>query len=449
MFRFIKWVFTLLIMTFFSVGFGSMSSDIIFTWLSVSQVWLTTGWLAPGEIWIYQNSTPDLQGLLINNGPDDLFAWWVGGWLSSGFITCVDTVGALTLYSSSFINSFLVQAGTQQVINNIILPAGATANAGALLQLECTIDFNNEFNTTPTSIKTASIALRILETPVGRFDITLWLAKDSIKEKLDVAIPERWAGGVLQFILKVINTILIPIVIVIAIFLALIGFYKMFFSESADALSSWFGYVTWWVIGIVIMMLAPFIANTIYDTVLNRGENTAFSAILAVGQIYDLIVYPILKLLIYIVLGVLFIMLISRVFSYLSATQEEVIQKTRTTLVAIVVWMIVILWSNEVVEFIYGKEADIRNQNATQISEVWSPLLADPNLPIFYEIVRWIMALAVFAVLVIIIVQAFRLLMKPDDSEIISEIKSNLIYVFIGVLVIWASYLITNFFLIT
>ena len=197
------------------------------------------------------------------------------------------------------------------------------------------------------------------------------------------------------------------------------------------------------------MMLAPFIANTIYDTVLNRWENTAFNAIQAVGQIYDLIVYPILKLFIYIVLGVLFIMLISRVFTYLSATQEEVINKTRTTLVGIVVWMIVILWSNEVVEFIYGKEADIRNQNATQISEVWSPLFADPNIPIFYEIVRWIMALAVFAVLVIIIVQAFRLLMKPDDSEIISEIKSNLVYVFIGVLVVWASYLITNFFLIT
>ncbi|MDR0369028.1 MAG: hypothetical protein LBH96_00370 [Candidatus Peribacteria bacterium] len=62
--------------------------------------------------------------------------------------------------------------------------------------------------------------------------------------------------------------------------------------------------------------------------------------------------------------------------------------------------------------------------------------------------INWIMALATFVVLVIIIFQTIQMLTKPDDAEIPKKIKKTLMYVAIGVIVIGAGYVISNVLLI-
>lgn len=84
----------------------------------------------------------------------------------------------------------------------------------------------------------------------------------------------------------------------------------------------------------------------------------------------------------------------------------------------------------------------------TSVSDVGTGLLNDPNFPLLYEIIRWVMGLAAFFVLAIIIYQTIMLLLKPDDEQRLTDIKNNILYVFIGVLVIGAGYLITNFLII-
>lgn len=432
----------------------AQQTDVVFGDLELAQQNVSSAGLASGEFGIAQYSSPELQALLINNGPQDLEA---GAGLAipslaTGFITCQNLTGPVApqiLYQSPEINSFLVQAATQQVLTQISVPATATTVPNTLIELECRFNFTNEFSLTPGSVVVDSIKLRVIETSPGRFDATLNLARDPIKEKLDTAVPQRGAEWVQAFILGVLNDLAIPGIIIAGIFIALIGFYYMFFSDDADQVSTWFSYIIWGVVGVIVMMSALFIATTIYESILSSGEIQAVSGVEIAWQFYDLIVYPFLKLFLYIVVGVLFLTLMSRVFFFLSSSSEEVQTKSKNIIVASVTWILVILASNELIEFVYGSEQQIRNQNATDVTQVGSPLFANANIPILYEIVRWVMSLAAFFVLAIIIFLTFKFLIKPDSEENLASIRRYIMYVFIGVVVIGAGYLLTNFVLIT
>lgn len=457
MFTKIKIILTLFISALFFTNVWFMTSEIIFTWLSLTQAAISSGWMPAWTLPVYQYSSPELGVILINNWPDDLYTgaqvvWWVlQQWsLWTWYITCQDvwTTPATVLYRSPFTNWFLVQAGTQQVITPITLPQQSTQTAGWTIDLECTFDFNNEFNLSSNSIKTAKITLMILESPRGRFDVTLWLAKEPIKEKLDVAIPQVGPEWVQTFIIKTINNIIIPLAILVWILFAIIGFYKMFMSDSSEEVSKWVNYLLWGVIWVIVMMIAPFVASTVYKTILNSWVNTTFSGLDTAAQLYDIILYPIIKLGIYVALWVLFITLITRVFQFLTSSADEIQKKAKNIMIATVVWILIILWSNQLIEFVYWKEDTIRNQNATKVGDIWAPLFSNNNIPLFYEIIRWMMGLAAFFILAIIIYQTFRLLFQPDKEESITDIKNTVIYVFIWVLVIGAWYLITNFFII-
>lgn len=450
--RFIRNIFIVFLVALFSMITADKTyaaSDIIFSGLQLMEPVSVSAGLWSGEVGIYQYSSPEFSVVLENFWPDDLYAWGVWWGLATGYITCENTtIWGVLLYQSPFANSFLVQAGTQQVITNLSIPNQATQVAGDLIELSCTFDYNNEFALTQGSIKVATIKLRVLESPAGRFDVSLWIAKDPIKEKLDAAVPQVGAQGIQDFIFRMINSIIIPLAILIGVLLALFGFYTMLFSDSDDQVSKGMGYVGRGVLGIIVMMLAPFVADTLYNDILSSGQATALSGVEIAAQVYDGIVYPILKMFMFLALGGMFLVLVGRVFSFLGASSDEIQTKSRNIIVAVVVGMLVILWSNELIEFVYGTEQQIRNQNVSELTDIGQPLFSNSNIPLFYEIVRWIMAIAVFAILAIIIYQTFMLLIKPDDEARFTSIKNNIVYVFVGVMVIGAWYLITNFLIL-
>jgi hypothetical protein len=63
-------------------------------------------------------------------------------------------------------------------------------------------------------------------------------------------------------------------------------------------------------------------------------------------------------------------------------------------------------------------------------------LFSNKNLPILYEIINWAMGLAALVILIMVLVQAFQLLLKPDSPDAMKKIKNSLLYIFIGILVI-------------
>jgi hypothetical protein len=110
--------------------------------------------------------------------------------------------------------------------------------------------------------------------------------------------------------------------------------------------------------------------------------------------------------------------------------------------------MLIIIWSKQIIEAIYGKKAQVLNVNAQNLWDIWSWILADKNIPILYTIISWILWLAALAILIIIIVQSLQLLLKPDDADKIKKIKKSILYIFIWVLIIWTWYILTNVLII-
>gem|GEM_PF-1882140 len=70
--------------------------------------------------------------------------------------------------------------------------------------------------------------------------------------------------------------------------------------------------------------------------------------------------------------------------------------------------------------------------------------MSDANIPIIYTIVQWVMGLAAFAVLAIIVFQTFKMLTDPTKEENLTNIRQTILYVVLGMLVIGAGYLIVN-----
>ena len=99
-------------------------------------------------------------------------------------------------------------------------------------------------------------------------------------------------------------------------------------------------------------------------------------------------------------------------------------------------------------EAIYGKQVDIINQNATNLGEIGSGILADKNIPILYQVINYALGIASLVILVVIIIQTVKLLMKPDDAAQVKSIKNSLVYMLLGIFVLGAGYLIVNFAII-
>jgi uncharacterized membrane protein YdcZ (DUF606 family) len=74
--------------------------------------------------------------------------------------------------------------------------------------------------------------------------------------------------------------------------------------------------------------------------------------------------------------------------------------------------------------------------------------LADKNIPILYQVINYALGIASLVILVIIIIQTIKLLTKPDDPAQLKNIKNSLLYMFIGIFVLGAGYLIVNFAII-
>ena len=100
------------------------------------------------------------------------------------------------------------------------------------------------------------------------------------------------------------------------------------------------------------------------------------------------------------------------------------------------------------VEGIMWRQEKVLNDGAQVVTWweawMWEEILNFGSIPIIAQIINWVMSLAMFVVLVLIVIQAYRMFAKPDDPKNRERLKKTLLYVIIWVLVIWASYVISN-----
>jgi hypothetical protein len=227
---------------------------------------------------------------------------------------------------------------------------------------------------------------------------------------------------------------------------SLLALFKIIFSQDEKSLSQIKGLILWWVVGIFIILSAKFIGKILYTDILSSGEIWVndFSAIKIMWQLYDLILYPLLKVAFYIMMSILFVVLLLRVFSFVTSSEEEIRKKSMQIIISTTLWLFIMIASKQLVEWVYGKEALIRNSAAVTVTDVGSSFLSNANIPILYDIIQRVMGLSWFVILALIIFQTFKMLTNPTDEKVLWDMRKTLFYAILGMLVIWAGYLIVN-----
>lgn len=267
----------------------------------------------------------------------------------------------------------------------------------------------------------------------------------SIKWNLEAAESAVGTQGVQNFVFSKVMSLLVPLIVVIGILISLLGFYKIMFSGDEKAVGEGTKYVIYWLLGIIVIMSAKYIGSNIYTILTPTSGDIKWFQI--AQDLYDKIVYPFIKFAMYLVLGAMFVILLTRVISFLFGSDADAKKKAGTLIGRNIIWMLVIIWAKQIVEAVYGKQAAVV-KDISNLGEIGSGILADKQIPLIYNVINRVLGITALIILILVIVQTVQLLVKPSDEKQMTSVKNSLMYMLIGLLVIGTGYLIVNFLII-
>jgi len=358
-----------------------------------------------------------------------------------GFLQCKRSEENIGIYRSRPIETFNLQPGTKLGIS-IRLQSLFTQALGKKTVV-CMLNWSMINDNYPNQNKTRTGTFEVVE--AKRFDLALSRSIDPISKNLESAEWATSTDGLRNFVFDKIMNVLVPLIVIIGILSAILWFYKLMFSNDENATKEATRYIAFGVIGILFIMSAKFIGQNVFDLLNpNSWEIKWFE--MAQG-LYDRILYPFIKLAIYLVLWAMFVILISRVITFIFGSDSDTQKKAGTLIWRNVVSMLVIIGAKQIVEAIYGKQQDVV-KDITNLWEIWSGILESKNIPLIWQLLNYALGIASLVILIIIIIQTVKLLTKPDDPAQVKNIKNSLMYMFIGILVLWGAYLIVNFAII-
>lgn len=382
---------------------------------------------------VFQFTTPSFTLIIRNIGTSSAMAT---NPIPVWFITC--TVNNIPVYQSDPIEYILINPGSS--LQFPIIPSNTATSSVWLQTMTCTI--GNNIGETLNNTKL--IEYDVQERQGGRFDTILDTVREPLQNKIDGPVIETGKEWIRAWIFLLIDRFAIRAAIIVWVLFALLALFKMMFSSEEDGFKNIKGLLIQWVVGIIIIVSAKFIGNIFYNDIMGAGSLTEFNTVEMVANLYDLIMWPLIKIWFYIMMGVLFVILLIRVFSFVTSDAEEVQKKSANIIINTTVGLLMMLWSKQLVEGVYGKEDQIRNDAAVTISEIGWSFLSTANIPIIYQIIQRVMGLSAFVILALIIFQTYKMLINPTDEENLTSIRKTLLYALLGILVIGAGYLIVN-----
>lgn len=257
--------------------------------------------------------------------------------------------------------------------------------------------------------------------------------------------PFYGASFIDDFIVDFLVKYVIPVFLVVAVLVAIFGFYKTMFSVKDWDEVEWAKYIIWWVVGIIVMQSAAFIASNYADMIIALTPTSQLNSL--PESIYNLIIYPFIQMFMYIIVWVLFVVLLLNVIKFITSADEKVVTHSRNIIVNNIIWIAVIMLAKEIVQFVYGKQEALKT-SSDNLWDVWTSLLTPANIKLIYDIINWALSIISFIILVIIIYQSYLLLLTPTDEKQIATIRRNFLYIFIWLVLIWFCYLIVNLLLV-
>jgi hypothetical protein len=147
-------------------------------------------------------------------------------------------------------------------------------------------------------------------------------------------------------------------------------------------------------------------------------------------------------------------MAITHAFKYIFSKDDEFQRKSFTILIYNAIGILVIILAKSLIEIVYGKyedviNAEVKSGSGTNAGDIGTGVLEIRDFSGLQLAINYVLSIATFIVLVLIIYQSYQLLVNPSSEELVGNLSKNIAYTFIGILIIGAGYLITNFFIIT
>jgi NADH:ubiquinone oxidoreductase subunit 6 (subunit J) len=423
------------------IGYGLTNSDLVLEKIELNQVFNSNN-----QTGIIQWTTPRINITVKNNGPDILQFTNT----TTGFIICREWTWPTwpIVFNSSYIWEIYIAVWWFWIRNNLQLNQNLT-NTLTQKTITCVVDATKAgtVDTIPQN-NGLSLSFNIFTAPTGRFDLALDRSIESIQQNLDPAEAALGTDGIINFIRKNIVNLVIPLVIIVGVIVAIIWFYKMMLSDSEESSKEWLKYIIRWVIGIIVMMSSWYLASSVlFENIFDWWDIQTFNWIQVAWVLYNQAIFPFIKIAMYLAMGILFIILATRVLQYLTNPSEDIKKQAITLIIWNIIGILIILWSKQIVELVFWSETQVMDQSAQDLGDIWTGILSG-NLPILYTIINRVMWLAAFIILVIIILQTYQLLVNPNNEENMSKIKKSFLYIAIGIIVIGAGYVITNFLII-
>ena len=284
----------------------------------------------------------------------------------------------------------------------------------------------------------------------NNFSAVLDKSTESISKHLDTAPTDvnMKAGWVSWAIAKIVD-VLFPVLVVVGVMVAMFGLYTVL-SDPAKVKEGMMT-IMYGVIWIVLLFSANYLSTTIFASIWKSGSlgNAGVSVSELLTNIYSMMVYPFLKIAIYFSLAILVLVMMSRVFTYITSQDDKVRTKATGVITWSVVGMLIITGAKQIVEAIYGKQEHVLANKPTSLTQIGSQILNPKSIPIVFQIMNWALGLISLILLVMIIWQTYQMLTKPDDASTFKTLRSTIMYAFLGLLLIGSAYLLANWLIIT
>jgi len=286
----------------------------------------------------------------------------------------------------------------------------------------------------------------------GNFDDSMKSSVSSIQSHLDAPIVEWSTGDKAKAIVGKIIEVFFEVMVVVWILVAMIGFYQILTSKDEWKVKTWILTLVYWVIWIILMYSAYYLTDVIFWIYTTSSWDIVrdLKTVDIIKTLYWDMVFPFLKIAIYLSLGILVILMIVHVFSYITSQDESSKKKSMMVIVWTTIGMLIISWAKQIVEAVYWNQERVLSglSGEGNLSLIGTKIFDPADIPIVYNVINWALWLTAFVLLVMIIIQTYKILTKPDDAATFTSLKKTIIYALWWILLIWAAYLLSNLFII-
>lgn len=281
----------------------------------------------------------------------------------------------------------------------------------------------------------------------------------------EVINDKKWAELFNSQVNRIIGYV-IDVFIVIWIAVAFFGGYKIMMSDKEETMKEWISLVAFGILWIIIMVSARFLATSlvwsdgmwgiIWEQFANVKPDAQPNWIVFADDLYTKIMYPFIKIALYFVVWILFFIMVGKVVWFVAATDDSAKKKAGWIIIWCVVGILIVMWSKQIVEAVMWSQNSVLKikgevvdgvlieESPARIDEQWNPILEFGSIPLIAQIINWIMGLTMFAIVVLIIIQWYKIFTKPDDPKTRESLKKTILYILIWILVIGAAYVISN-----